>query len=668
MKYRPEIDGLRALAVTPVIFFHAGFAPFSGGYIGVDVFFVISGYLITRLISAEITRGEFSFAGFYERRARRILPVLFLVCLVCIPIGWQLLVPEEFSELGLSIVAVAAFVSNLYFWSKGDYFAAPTESYALHHTWSLAVEEQFYFLFPLLLLHLTRRGTTRRLGVLLIGSLASLLLAEVGSRFYPSATFYLIPTRGWELGAGAIVALSERQLFAKAMPYRGWLAAAGLFAVMIPMVAFDADTRHPSLVTLVPVLGTMALIVTATPATIVGRFLTSGPLVSVGLISYSAYLWHQPLFFFARTYAGTPSPSLYGTLIALTLVLAGLSWKFIEQPFRGKSWIPRRAVLPLTLTGGAALLTAGMVAHTTELDWSRLESERQFVAHWARDKNPTYMACIFRQGDGRQLSEACIRGAQGRPKVAVVGDSHAAAIADQLARQLDGSGLSLIELTHVACPPAQGLSVSTEKGRGCAEFNAAVAERLQADDIDTVVMLARWSQYLLATSYDNGYGVTSGWRALAEPIDTRGKAQGDKERINSVSHLYVEAVTRLLGAGKRVVLVYPVPEIGWETPREMARRRRVAIGEPEVVSIAYNVFVERNEAVYAAFDTIRATPNLVRVKPERLFCNSVLQSRCVAEMDGKPLYWDDSHLNQSVGAKLLTEEISEAMSEKWGWR
>jgi peptidoglycan/LPS O-acetylase OafA/YrhL len=666
MRYRAEIDGLRALAVVPVILFHAGFEPFSGGYIGVDIFFVISGYLITRLISEEIVRGQFSIATFYERRARRILPALFLVCLVSMPIGWRLLLPDEFSDLGRSVVAVTAFASNFHFWLQGDYFAAPAESWILHHTWSLAVEEQFYILFPLLLVGLSRVGRRRTFIVVLLGSLASLTLAEFGARIDPSANFYLMPTRAWELGAGALLALGAPRLEVGVAPFKHWIAAIGLAAIAISMLSFGPTTRHPGLITLAPVLGTAALIVAATPETLIGRWLSSGILVGIGLISYSAYLWHQPLFAFARIYVGVPSAAQYLALIAVTFLLARLTWRFVERPFRDRQWFIRERVLPLSIASSAVLLMIGIASGRAEHDSSRLDEERRFVAHWTRDRNPLYRACIFRPADGRTLADACIHNSSGNTKVAIVGDSHAAVIANQLARALAEAARPLIELTHVACPPAKGLVIATAKGKGCPEFNEAVGERIGREDIDTVIMLARWSQYVVATPFDNGEGVVTSWTAVASPVNADREVLADHERMKLVAGAYAEAVKALLRDGKRVVVVYPVPEVGWETPREMARRARVTLGEKRIVSTRYDIFRSRNLSTYAALDAIPESPNLIRVRPGELLCNTVLHDRCVAEMAGKPIYWDDSHLNESVGAKMLADEINRAMKVN-GW-
>ncbi|HPQ96790.1 MAG TPA: acyltransferase, partial [Thiolinea sp.] len=300
MQYRKEIDGLRALAVVPVVLFHAGVPGFGGGFVGVDVFFVISGYLITTLLLEALVQGDFSLVSFYERRARRILPALFLMLLVCLPPAWWLLLPHELAGFGRSLVAVALFSSNILFWQESGYFAPDAELVPLLHTWSLALEEQFYLLFPLLLLAGWRLGL-RRLAWLLGGiGVFSLVLAELGWRLVPDANFYLLPGRAWELLAGAGCALYRHSRPGEEGSSGPWLAGMGLVLLLGAVLWFDRGLPFPGLYALIPVGGTVLLILYASPDRGIGRVLACPLLVGIGLISYSAYLWHQPLLVFTR--------------------------------------------------------------------------------------------------------------------------------------------------------------------------------------------------------------------------------------------------------------------------------------------------------------------------------------------------------------------------------
>ena len=292
MKYRREIDGLRALAVVPVILFHAGFETFSGGFVGVDVFFVISGYLITTIILAELEQGKFSIVNFYERRARRILPALFFVMLVCIPFAWFWLLPSDMKEFSKSLVAVSFFASNILFWRESGYFSTAAELKPLLHTWSLAVEEQFYVLFPLFLMLFWKLGKRWILVILGLVFVASLALAQWGSYTKPAAAFYLLPTRGWELLIGVFAAFylsqANRKEFGKGLSeLGGWL---GVALILFPVFAYSKTTPFPGFFALAPTIGTVLIILFATQQTSAGKFVGNKAFVAIGLISFSAYL------------------------------------------------------------------------------------------------------------------------------------------------------------------------------------------------------------------------------------------------------------------------------------------------------------------------------------------------------------------------------------------
>ena len=339
MQYRPEIDGLRALAVLPVILFHAGFQVFAGGYIGVDVFFVISGYLITSILLADIEGGEFSLAKFYERRARRILPALIFVLLACIPFAWAWMLPGQLQDFSAALLAVSLFGSNIWFWQHSGYFDSAAEENPLLHTWSLAVEEQYYLLFPIFLLLAWRFGRGKLVWLMLALALLSLLLSEWGWRNAPSANFYLAPSRAWELLAGSITAYWVRNY---GLRESNALSAVGLMGILIPIFFYDHTLPFPGLLALPPVIGTALICLSAGPTTITARVLSLRWLVAIGLISYSAYLWHQPLFAFARIKLVDPSMLVMSTLSIVALVMAYLSWRFVEQPFRANSGLVTR--------------------------------------------------------------------------------------------------------------------------------------------------------------------------------------------------------------------------------------------------------------------------------------------------------------------------------------
>lgn len=336
MKYRAEIDGLRAIAVIPVILFHAGVEFFSGGFLGVDIFFVISGYLITTLLHENLQNGDLNLRYFYERRARRLLPAILVVVLACIPFAWFWMLPSQLKDFSQSLVATNLFASNVLFWLESGYFETASEQKPLLHTWSLAVEEQFYLFFPLLLAVIWTLGKHRIIGILGFIAFLSLASSVWGGHSIPNATFFLIPFRLWELLAGAIaaqVAMNWR------LRQSELLSTISFAAIIISLAGLQRTMQMPGLITLLPVLGTVGVILFAGSQTRVGRLLSIKPLVAIGLISYSAYLWHQPLFAFSRIkMIEPPSQLLLVSLSFVTLGLAYLTWRWIEQPFRNPSF------------------------------------------------------------------------------------------------------------------------------------------------------------------------------------------------------------------------------------------------------------------------------------------------------------------------------------------
>ncbi|MEH6386426.1 MAG: acyltransferase family protein [Pseudomonas profundi] len=361
--YRPEIDGLRAVAVVPVIFFHAGFEAMAGGFVGVDIFFVISGYLITSILYSEIQNGGFSLARFYERRVRRLYPALTLVTLFCIPFAWWWMLPSEFREFLYSIAAIQLFASNIYFWWDTDYFSTGAELTPLLHTWSLAVEEQFYLFFPLGLLLVRQLDKRLLIAGIVLAIAAGILLATRLTVTHPSASFYLLPSRAWELLTGALLALTAQYWSSTTRWLSETLSLAGLALIVIAVFTFDAQTPFPGIYALAPVMGTALIIGFADHRTGVGKLLALPPVVLIGLMSYSAYLWHQPLFAFARirTLNNLDTVDFLG-LIVLTFVLAYLSWRYVESPFRERRKFPRKTIFAGALAFSATLFMGTVFA------------------------------------------------------------------------------------------------------------------------------------------------------------------------------------------------------------------------------------------------------------------------------------------------------------------
>lgn len=497
MRYRPEIDGLRAIAVIPVILFHAGFEAFSGGFVGVDVFFVISGYLITSLLLEEMEEGRFTLLGFYERRARRILPALFLVCLVSLPFAWVLLFPGDMRNYAESLAAVSLFSTNILFWQESGYFESAAELKPLLHTWSLAVEEQFYIFFPLLLLAAGKLGRARLLWVLVLLFAISFGVASWASRHAPAAGFYLLPARGWEILLGAFLAFVPTSGAELRLPsaLREGLALLGLLLICSAVFFFERSTPTPSVYTLVPTMGAVLLIAFARSDGLVGQLLSSRPLVSIGLMSYSAYLWHQPVFAFAR-YGKVEEEALWetGILCGLTAFLAFLSWRFVEKPFRRRGPMRR---LPILLPGVtvASLFAVFFVTAQASGGFAFRSTSTELEIQSFQDYpfGPLYRkgTCFLWDGQqGKEFADACSASEQGRPLI--WGDSFGAA----LSVGFRDSWGDFTQLTASACPPLVGEEIHEPFEREhCLKINEIVSAKLAELRPNKVLLHAIWHFY-----------------------------------------------------------------------------------------------------------------------------------------------------------------------------
>ena len=512
LKYRPEIDGLRALAVLPVILFHAGLNFFKGGYVGVDIFFVISGYLIGYIILDKIEIGKFSIFEFYENRARRILPALFVVMTSCIVMAWYWMDPAQWQEFSNSLPWVSFFGSNFFFMEQSDYFAQASELKPLLHTWSLAVEEQYYLIFPILMMGLFRFGRKFLFGFLASIGLMSLLLCIFLAYRYPSESFFMLPSRMWELLFGAACAFI---LFYKKAPlgpnklFENILSLIGMGMILYSIIGFNRETVFPSILTLVPVLGTVLIILFATSNTWVKKILSFQPFVWIGLISYSAYLWHQPLFAFARIRASeVPSDSLLMALSSLSLILAYFTWKFVEQPFRKKRYaqgvytqpkmLNRTGVFFLSIFGLCLFGCLGFAQSKGTLKPNRLNlyvdiDKTLKEATASRLDGIRFGKCDFYPTIGWQEKWACESG-QGmdseldQTKIAIVGDSHGSDKAMML-RQI---GYSPTSFASSGCPltPKLERPIVEEKDRfkvsllttSCFELSEFAKREIQSNE------------------------------------------------------------------------------------------------------------------------------------------------------------------------------------------
>lgn len=668
MNYRPEIDGLRAVAVVPVVLFHAGLPFFEGGYLGVDVFFVISGYLITTIILGDIAAKRFSILTFYERRFRRILPAYVFVVLACMVPAWLWMMPEELRNFGQSVFASSIFSSNILFWTEAGYFANGSELKPLLHTWSLSVEEQFYFLFPLILVafsHLRWRWTV--IMIVLITSF-SLLLSELGWRRWPSANFYLLPFRAWELGIGALSAILVRRY----TPRRNaLLSGAGFILLVASFALFDEATPMPSVYGLTPILGTALIVVFASQDTWVGRMLSLKPIIFVGLISYSVYLWHQPILAFARI-RSIPSASDFTLLLAVaaSFGLGYLSWRYIEQPFRkGGSLflLPRSGILFGSVVALAGLAVFGLWGHFSGGFPNRLPERAVELASYINDRSPLESVdqCAFYHN--RALTEQPVRGCDqflndGQADVIFIGDSHSGAISYDTQLSLSEIGVSSYGVTYSGCLGLRGFQrFGMPQGYNCIGYNQSMVEFAREVGASVLVITGRFPLYLAGDRFDNGEGGLEDGPAVH--YDRIGVAQKtsalhDPERIERMTAGITEELARLTEEFS-VVFVEPIPEAGWNVPLLAARMAFFQNEDSFIISTDHTFYRSRIAKISSALDRIES-PRLIRVRPEDVFCKRIQEGRCINANQSEVYYFDNNHLSRT-GARLLVPSLLDAI-------
>jgi peptidoglycan/LPS O-acetylase OafA/YrhL len=631
MRHRAEIDGLRAIAVLPVIFFHAGFNAFHGGFIGVDVFFVISGYLITSLIDEDRQRARFSIAEFYERRARRILPALFFVLTCCLLAAWWVMNSSDFISFGRSLAAVSVFSSGLLYIFTAGYFDPSSDLNPLLHTWSLGVEEQYYMLFPPIFMLLARLGSMKlRIGLLVL-TIASLAYAQWGITTYPTATFYFMPTRAWELLIGALLALSQARLNQCPPWLSQAMSALGMGLLLTAAALFDDTTPAPSIYILVPTLGAALIIGFGNASTWVGRLLSARALVSIGLISYSAYLWHQPLFAFTRlAYDREPGAIVMFSMAMASLVLAYGTWRWVETPFRSRQQLSRGWIF--ALSGGFTLGFIGIGgAASYHVLSTRWEQHNPRLVNFSSAANlPVRSNCRYLLRDVGGLGD-CIQIGEGRRTMVVWGDSHAKAL------QGSDPGLPdtrILLITHSGCAPLPGLRRfdDSDSAHACKDFKvlndfARVIESLHPD---TVVLASRWNNYLRGCVFEG--------RTLARQHFMMSDGHDDKVLASltyreDIFGRQLQAIVDRLSMHSQVLILTQPMDLAQRTFREV---------EASDLTVSRAEVDEWHAPEQAMFSQLKLPPNAQIVDVKRLFCN---EQGCATRLKGTLLYRDDNHLS-----------------------
>ena len=667
LTYRPEIDGLRTLAVMPVILFHAGVQIFSGGFIGVDVFFVISGYLITSIIVGELLAGEFSLLRFYERRARRILPPLFVVLLTCLPFAWYWLEPEALQSFAKSLVAVPLFGSNFLFWRESGYFDTAAELKPLLHTWTLAVEEQYYVFFPLFLLFTWKLFGRRWIFVMLLAAtLVSLAVAERGVLRESPAAFYLLHSRAWELLVGSLIAFyfswrPRRDAAPGPLEQGGGLLGLGL--ILYAIFAFSQATPFPGLNALVPTLGAALVILFASPRSWVGKVLCLRPMVGIGLISYSAYLWHQPVFAFARHKSLLP-PSL-ATMLALTVVsllLAYASWRLVERPFRDKRQFSRAQIFRLGALASVAFLAIGVAGNLTRGFAERYPPDQSNLNAFS---SPDIRAACDKNYDGNgwgvgfcRLGDASVADSE---DIAVFGDSHAEAILpafDVAGKQL---GMGIVHIGLGGCPPLLGVDVVAHNYDPgvCETLATREFEYVRDHHIKRLILVARWTLYT-EPGYDR------------ETMNDNFLVSHDSHELSQQASrtVFEHSLKRTLEAyqalGVKVDIIAQVPQQRAD-PKSLYYRLAQDRDESEndklqaisAISVPVQRHAELQRYTRHVFEMDRDQGLADLISLDEVFCRS---ERCLIG-NAASWYRDYNHIN-AKGTELVAESVSQLLERK----
>jgi len=635
LKYRPDIDGLRAIAVVSVILFHTHIGC-PGGYVGVDVFFVISGYLITALLWRDMQSGTFTFVEFWERRARRIAPALLFVTLATLIAGYLLLLPMDLRGLGRAIVAQSLFAANINYWQLTGYFNAGSDDKPLLHMWSLAVEEQFYLVAPLVLWAICRAFPARRkqtiVATILVLIAASLALSIHGVRATPSAAFFLLPSRAWELLLGSIVVfLPVSQSLSVSGRARHCVALAGLTMIVAPIFAYTKQTSFPGLAAVPPCLGAALLIwVHQSGRTVVSGIMSLRPVVFVGLISYSLYLWHWPLLVYMQYYCLTPLTLLERLIVVLLSVLCGtISWKYVESPFRlrhlGKT---RRAMLGTTVVGLSVISLMGLACFLSKGFPQRLSEEQIAFDDSARELYP--IDARTEMSDVINGTFTAIGAKKSQPKIFVWGDSHAGALIPAIDQFLTECGIGGLAASLAGAPPLLDWYVESEwnLGTDVPLYNKLVLDFIRQHQIPHVLLVGQWPHY--------------------ESMTTNNR--------QSVDEALLQTVRCIKAFGAQPWILLSVPTHSFDVPRAL---NRTGLSGKQLAADVDQPDGIRPETIAL----IKMAGGMV-IDPKPRFLD-VVKNVYVIQSNGVALYRDKNHLTVQGAQLMLLPLFRESLTINW---
>jgi peptidoglycan/LPS O-acetylase OafA/YrhL len=644
--FRTDINGLRAWAVVAVVCFHFGIPGFSGGFVGVDIFFAISGFLMTGIILRGLEKAalpgaiqSFSIIDFYLARARRIIPAQLVLCAVLLPLGWLWLPAVEYKVLGSHIVSALGFFSNMVFWHDAGYFDSDSHDKLLLHTWSLSVEWQFYLILPLVLATVWKLHPGRRtqLWVITAGMLLSVALCIVATPARPSAAFYLLPTRAWEMLAGGLVYLWFGHITLSAL-WQRVLEAAGFALIIASLLLFDADTVWPGWHALVPVLGTVLVLTAARQ-----NSLWTGTRVAqwLGDCSYSLYLWHWPLVVaLVYLHLEKSAPAIVAGLL-VTLVLGRLSYSLIENRTRtALDRLPKwrgAAALAVTLL---IVMVPSQVVHQDAGIPGRLSAQIDAVFNESENINPDQKRCLVSEFS---TPPECVHGGE-QTGVIVIGDSHAEAMVHAVEDALPAARFNVRNLTMSNCPTIANVKAIDQPTYTCGKYIAQKVQELEhSDDHTPLIIINRTSYYAL------GPNEPDRTRELAVPYLYFDKPyQARTPQFFSDIREEIISTACSFASNRPVYMMRPVPELMFNVPKTMGRA--LMQGKHVRISMSMAQYQERNDFIWKTQDMAAERCGVKILDPLPYLCHD---GQCTGDVAGLPVYYDDDHLNMD-GASLLT--------------
>ena len=647
MTFRTDINFLRGIAILAVLLFHFNIPFFSGGFVGVDIFFVISGFLISNIIINKLAYNQLSLISFFSHRIRRIVPALFFLLLTCLILGWWWLAPADYKELGKEAAYASLFFSNHLFFKDTGYFATESETKLLLHTWTLGVEWQFYLIFPFLILLLHRLWPRNISNIIGIITIASFFLSFWLSYHKPDAAFFLLPSRVWEFTIGTMLVLNKHKKISESVS--GYLAYSGLLLLFISIFFFNDAIRYPGVLALFPTLGAAFIILSRGEK--LSPIINFQPIQMLGNLSYSLYLWHWPVYVTFMYYQNhSPTRMLLFVIISLALVMTCVSYYCIEIPAKKRLQCSHNGYSILLLCLCCALIypTSRWIQSTQGMaNKHRLSQQALIYAQGADDFPKETNTCLWGEEKNRYTDHKNFCNYPGDPhksKIFLWGDSHANALRDIVKEIAKKANRDLITATISACPP---LTIGASPSRTpdiCVSGNKKALQEIQKYPGSTVILVARWSAYLLGKNEQHKDPYDMVWtpdlKQLPQYMDLDQRTKAFKKAL-------IDTSCALHNNGATVAIVEPIPEIGISVPSALVRKEMYQSNQE--IRLRKNIYDHRHQLIHQILQDIQQKCSVELVSPEAVLCDN---QYCQIEQNGYSLYFDDDHLS-TRGAALL---------------